>query len=308
MPVSEFTTQSQVQAGDFHLLAKSYERSLLAANRSPATIAVYISGVRQFGAFLHQRGMPLTVAAITREHVEEFINHVLRRWTPATAAIRFRGVQSFFRWAVEEGEIKESPMARMKPPTVPEPSTPMLSGAQLKRLLQTCEGRDFMSRRDMAILRLFIDSGLRRSELAYLKLANVDLDHNVALVLGKGRRARAVPFGRKTAQALDRYLRVRAQHRHADSEALWLGPRGPLNDSAVDLMLRRRATQAGLKVHAHMFRHGFADAWLREGGQEGDLMVLAGWRSRTMLGRYGAAAKAERAREAFRRLSPGDRV
>src|SRR5439155_2976035 len=193
-----------------------------------------------------------------REHVEEFINDVLSRSRPGTAETRYRGLQAFFKWAVEDGEIRESPMARMKRPTVPEAPPAMLTDEQLKKLLATCEGRDLFSRRDTAILRLFIDTGMRRSELAYLKIQDIDLDHNVALVVGKGRRPRAVPFGRKTAQALDRYLRLRAQHRHAESEGLWLGPQGPLADSAVDLMVRRRARQAGPSgVQAHLLPHGF---------------------------------------------------
>jgi integrase len=82
-----------------------------------------------------------------------------------------------------------------------------------------------------------------------------------------------------------------------------------LTKNAVHQMLKRRGREAGVPhLHAHLFRHGFVDAWLRSGGNEGDLMELTGWRSRQMLTRYAAVTRAERAREAYRSRSPVDRL
>ena len=74
-------------------------------------------------------------------------------------------------------------------------------------------------------------------------------------------------------------------------------------------MLKRRAAAAGIEgMHAHRFRHTFAHEWLAAGGTEVDLQSLGGWRSREMLARYGASVRSERAIDAHRPLSPGDRL
>jgi site-specific recombinase XerD len=290
-------------------LAPSFRRSLEAANKSPKTVKTYTEAVELFMAFLKSEGMPLGADNVRREHVEAFIVDMLQRWKPATANNRYRGLQQFFRWLQEEGEIKASPMINMRPPVVPEQSVPVLTDEQVKALLRTCEGKDFDSRRDAAIIRLFLDTGMRRAELSGLRLEDVDLDHHVAVVMGKGRRPRGCAFGRKTALALDRYLRVRAMHRDAELPALWLGHAGPMTDSGVSQAVEKRADLAGLEhLNVHKFRHSFAHAWLSNGGNEGDLMMLAGWKSRTMLSRYAASAAVDRAREAHKRMALGDRL
>lgn len=272
-------------------IAKSWVRSLKARNLSPATIRVYESNLRVFLTWLNGR-------EVDRWTCEEFIAEQVETKKAYTAICRYRVLKQFFDWCVEEEELPGNPMRRIKQPAEVEVQTAIFSGPELKAMMDSCRGRQPLARRDFAILSLLIDTGIRRSELTGLVLDDLDLEAGVILVFGKGRKRRIVPFGDKTAAAIDRYLRVR----DPEQDSLF-----GLTQTGLDKMIRRIGRESGVtNAHLHRFRHTFAHHFLDAGGSEGDLMSLAGWRSRNMLARYGASAASLRARKAYR--SPLDHL
>ena len=279
MPSSKVITTS-VTAVD--ALLPSWRRSLRAAHKSPKTIESYLSSAEQFSAFLIDRGMPTDVASIHREHVESWIEDILERRKPTTAAVRYRSLQQFFKWALEEGELTISPMVNTHPPKLDDIPVPVLDAASLAALLAAAAGTDFEHRRDTAIIRCFLATGARLAELADLHLdvdvevPHVDLDADRLYVVGKGRKGRFLPLGPKVSRDLDRYLRIRRSHPHAASPWLWIGRKGRLTSGGIYEMLGRRAEQAGTRPHpsspasAHV-RFGLAE------GRGGRKVISCGW-------------------------------
>jgi len=293
--------QRRDQTASLARLSQSFSLSLEAENKSPRTIQGYAESLRLFITWLDEQGHATTIGSLDRHHVEEFITDQLARLKPSTAATRYKGLRVFFEWAVRDEEIETSPMAKMKPPAIPETMVPVLTENDMRALIKACGGRDFADRRDLAIIWMLADTGIRRAECAGLTLDDIDLSGRVLSVLGKGRRRRMVRFGKKTAAAVDRYLRIRDSHPLADQSWLWLGTSGRrFSDQGLRQMLERRGEQAGVKLHAHQFRHTYVHQHLANGGNEGDLMYLTGWKSRQMLTRYGASVAAERARGNYR--------
>src|SRR5690242_19171910 len=103
------------RAGSADLLLRSFSRSLRARNRSPKTITSYLQAVELLQAHVGDRDL----LSVGRGDVEDFIGAQLRQHRPTTAGVRYRSLQQFYRWALEEELIDTSPMAGMKPPTIP---------------------------------------------------------------------------------------------------------------------------------------------------------------------------------------------
>jgi site-specific recombinase XerD len=288
-------------------LLPSWQVALRSEHKSPRTITSYSDGVRAFLLWCETTG---TAAELTKPNVQAFTASLLEAGAePATAKSRHMSLRRFAAWLAEEGELDGDPLIGLKPPKLDKKVTDSLTDDEVKRLIAACRGKDFLERRDEALIRLLAETGIRAGELVGIKVSDMDIGRGVVTVRrGKGGKGRVVPFGPQTAQSLDRYLRARRNHRLAQTEALWLGGGGQtFGYHGLARGLKVRAQMAGVNgFHLHRFRHTAATRWLRAGGSEAGLMAVCGWSTRDMIDRYTGASASERAAVEARRLNLGD--
>ncbi len=293
----------------FDLYLRSYERSLRARGLAERTVESYLGVLRVLRAYCERVGMPTDPTVLTREHVEAFLADFAKHNSYEGAFWRARHLGPFFKWLVEQDEIDENPMRHIKMKRPPDPQTPVLNVEQLERLFAACKGKTFRDARDRAMMRLLLDTGMRRQELLSLRYGDLDWELEQLTIRPKGGGVRVVPLGDTALRDLERYLR-NYRYGRGDSDAMWTTEKGtPLASRTMVDVLRHRGERAGIYgLHPHVFRHTFASMWLEAGGSEIDLMRITGWKNPRMLQRYGAAAADDRAKKAHRRFSPADRV
>jgi site-specific recombinase XerD len=139
-----------------------------------------LESVHQAERYLTAHGRTLLDAR--RGDLEAFLADLLTRRAPGTVATRHKVLRILYRWLEEEEEIDDNPMARVKPPIVPDQPVPVVPEDGLRRLLAVCAGKSFEARRDTAMIMFLLDTGARRAEVAGLRLADLDFDLDVALV------------------------------------------------------------------------------------------------------------------------------
>lgn len=296
------------------VLSKSFGRDLRAEGANEATIYKYLATVRLFSDWLTAEDLPATLDSVNRHTIKDWLGALTEIGKmPNTVRLRKAGMSKFCTWLVTEGEMASNPLPSIKVPAADVVPVPVLTDDQLTALVKACTGTRFSDRRDEAMIRMLLDTGIRANELLTMTVDAINLDDDQggsAWVHGKYSKDRMVYFGTKTARAVDRYLRARNRHRAATSDRLWLSQRGPISYDGMTWSINQRATKARLGTHLrpHMFRHTWASTWLSAGGGETDLMRLAGWVDRDMLSRYGMAAADARAASTAKRLRLGDRL
>jgi site-specific recombinase XerD len=298
----------QLDAGPFTGDVRSFALHLAAEGKAPSTIRNYTEAVRWFaGEHLLRQTCKTSWEQVDTDDVRRWMVHLLESYSDVYANGQYRGLQQFFKWLAGEDDLPD-PMDRLRGPKVAEKMVPVFTSVELSKLAKACRGNTFGDRRDAAIIAVFQATGIRLSELAGIccvpddpSRTDVDLEGREIRVRGKGGKGRIVKIGHEAARAVDRYLRARGRHAQAYRPQLWLGVnnRGPLTRAGIYQAVVRRGQQCGVAAYPQRFRHHFSHTWLERGGAEGDLMELNGWSSPQMLRRYGASARASRARRHY---------
>jgi integrase/recombinase XerD len=260
---------------------------------SERTIGWYDQKLFYLADWLREQGIT-DLERVTALHLRAFIQHLQRldahANNPKKPSLSGKKVSTFtlkgytqtmktlFRWCIAEGLIEKDPSARVVRPKLPHYLIPTLSVAHIEALMGVCDPTTAIGFRDQMIMLLLLDTGIRVSELAGLKLSDIHEDYIV--VVGKGSKQREIGISPVLSKHLWKYIRFYRKPVNPTEPLLLLSYRGlPLAAATIDDILselRRRAGITDVRVSPHVFRHTFARTYLAKGGDVYKLSRLMG--------------------------------
>jgi site-specific recombinase XerD len=319
---------------DRFLQSRQYISNRTGRYLSPKTLRYYrmcLSGLLYFAA---QEDWPAP-AQLTRDHLRSFMHYLTNepcRWagdgrratykpaTPATVHHYLKVAKTFFTWCQEEDYLPESPAQRFRVPPADYKDVTPYTDPEVAAMLDTCEhdlarGNRYLGARNRAVISVFIDTGLRLTELAGMKLSELDPHLQQVRVLGKGAKLRVVPINGEARKALKVYLTQYRAFAEATAgkpeDAVWLTEDGrPMTFHGIRIMIDRLKRRAGVKSggSAHRFRHYFATRYLEAGGDMNALRLLLGHETLYMVLKYTKFVDARRALSSHASFSPLDHL
>ena len=243
-------------------------------------------------------------------HILPFFSHLQQQdFSPSTYYTLFRGLGAFTRFLHQEGYVKDG----IRLPKVKQPQTTIapLNPSQMKAILHSFDTKTYLGMRNYTIVRLFLDTGMRLSELSRLQLNEVNLEEGFVLVHGKGAKDRYVPIGRSTIKCLWKYIKKRAVIDVNTNSYLFLTQRGTtLSARGVQIVfrsLKKKLNLDGRKLSPHLLRHSFALAYIENGGDPFSLQRILGHTDQTTTSKYVNMARSN-VKAQHSKYSPGERL
>lgn len=248
---------------------------------SENTISAYQRDLDQAAAYFAQRGC-LGWKTVTAAQAAEWIHSLNggKKCAPASLARKLTALRVFARYLVRENFRDEDFTALLTGPKLTRRIPFALTVEEIARLVAAPGAGGPAALRDRAILELFYSSGLRVSELAALKLRQVDLDQRFLRVFGKGAKERVVPIGSGACEALTKWTVLgRAQFVQSRTRShVFLNQRGGgLSRVGLWMIVKKYAKRAMLKdVKPHALRHSFATHLLSGGADLRSIQEMLG--------------------------------
>jgi integrase/recombinase XerC len=244
-----------------------------AGGLSSRTLESYEYDLDRLRTYLEREEGIVQLADVQTEPLRRFLAGLQgRNLSPWTVDQFYRYIKVLFRWLIQQGCLAENPLVKVRRPRLPKKSVPRLSREQVSRLLQAVASDSLNSERNLAIVLLMVDSGLRAGEVVNLSLG--DLQADVVRVVGKGSKERRVPLGEKTRQTLEAYLKIRGD---ASNRTLFLAHGKRMTVSGVRQMVTKLAGEVGVdRLYPHLLRHTFANLFLCSGGDLRALQLILG--------------------------------
>lgn len=243
------------------------------------TVQNYIGDLRDFADWL-ARQQVTTLDEVTAREVREWqMEHMDRGEAAGTVKRRLSSLSSWFRFLRRRGFLEADIMAKVSAPKQPKRLPVFFKESETERLYS--EGlfaTDFMGQRDKLMLRMLYETGMRRSELAGLKVSSVDFSSMTIKVLGKRNKERLIPIENELAHNIKDYLALKKQEM-GESEWLFVGRKGrQITPADVYQTVRKHMTALSNadRISPHVFRHSFATHILNEGGSIEAIRELLG--------------------------------
>jgi site-specific recombinase XerD len=230
--------------------------ALSGKNRSQATIRAYQTDLLQFIYFLHDTNVLISFPRdVQKVDLLEYFSFLAKRdLTGVARARKMSAIREYFRFLEGVGQIEKSPTVGVETPKREKNSRQVLRSDEYTKMLSLAGANP----RDYAILQVFLQTGIRVSELAHLTINDVDFHKPSLTVAGKGKVAREIALEKKGIQALKSYLSVRPD---SLSERLFLNYMGePISERGLRKLVVKYTKAAGItkKVSCHTLRHTFA--------------------------------------------------
>ena len=240
---------------------------------SPHTIAAYRRDLAQFFDFCDRLGL-VSTQTVDRQAFRRFQSHlVTRRYAPASVSRKASAVRAFYAEAVRRQSLDVDPTAGVQARKRPHRLPRAVPERALGSMLDALDGTDPASLRDRAILEVLYGTGVRVSELAGMRVRDVQ-GRDLVRVMGKGSKERVVPLSGQARSTVDKYLATgRPALVHVGAgDALWIGARGgPLDQRGIRRVVGRR-----LGTFPHALRHSFATHLLEHGADLRTVQELLG--------------------------------